>query len=117
MAMTRKEKRMRRRKHVRRNITGTGAIPRLSVFKSNRYLFVQAIDDEMNKVVTAMSEKTLKEKKDETPVDRAGRLGEEFGKALKKKKVDAVVFDRGGYKYHGRVASFADGVRKSGIKF
>ena len=117
MAMTRKEKRERRRKHIRKTIAGTAEVPRLSVFRSNKYMFVQAIDDEANKVVTAMSEKTLKEKKDESPIDRAGRLGEEFGKALKEKKVGTVVFDRGGYKYHGRVSSFADGVRKSGIKF
>ena len=117
MTMTRKEKRERRRKHIRKNLAGTAAVPRLSVFRSNRYLFVQAVDDEANKVVTAMSEKTLKEKKDESPLERAGRLGKEFGKMLKEKKIDALVFDRGGYKYHGRVASFADGVREAGIKF
>lgn len=117
MATTRRQKRIKRRTHIRKNVYGTAEKPRLSVFKSNRYLFVQAVDDEGNIVISALWEGKIKPEKDEKPVDRAGRVGEKFGDMLKKKKVNTVVFDRGGYKYHGRLKSFAEGVRKAGIKF
>lgn len=117
MKKTRNDSRIRRRKHTRKSISGTAARPRISVFRSNRYLFVQAVDDENNRVIAAIWEKTLKPVKGEVPIDRAARLGSEFGKVLVKKKVKQAVFDRGGYKYHGRIKSFADGVRDAGIKF
>jgi large subunit ribosomal protein L18 len=117
MAKTRKDSRIRRRRHIRKTISGTASCPRISVFRSNRFMFVQAVDDETNQVIAALWEKTLKSVKDEAPIDRAARLGSEFGKLLTKKKVTQAVFDRGGYKYHGRVRSFADGVREAGIKF
>ena len=117
MSKTRKEMRIRRRKRVRKSVNGTAERPRLSDFRSTRYLFAQAIDDDNNKVLAALWEKTLKPKKDEKQLDRAHRFGTDFGVLLKKKKVKTVVFDRGGYKYHGRVKQFADAVRKSGVKF
>ena len=117
MAVTRRQKRIRRRTHIRKSVHGTAEKPRLSVFKSNKFLFVQAVDDEANKTIAAFWEGKVKPKRDEKPIDRAGRMGEEFGGMLKKKKVKIVVFDRGGYRYHGRLKSFADGVRKAGIKF
>ena len=117
MSSTRKEMRIRRRKRVRKSVYGTAEKPRLSIFRSNKYLFAQLVDDEKNVVIAALWEKKLKSKKDEKPVERATRFGEEFGALLKKKKVQTVVFDRGGYKFHGRVKQFADGVRKAGIKF
>ncbi len=117
MATTRQERRQRRVKHIRRLVSGTSDRPRLSVYRSNRYLFVQAVDDVNNKVLAALSEKKVEPVKDEKPVDRAGRMGTQFGELLKKAKVEEIVFDRGGYKFHGRIAQFADSVRKSGIKF
>lgn len=117
MGKNRKDSRIRRRKHIRKFILGNAVSPRISVFRSNRYMFVQAVDDESNRVIAAIWEKTLKPIKDEDPIGRAARLGGEFGKVLIKKKVKQVVFDRGGYKYHGRIKSFADGVRDAGIKF
>ena len=116
MAKTRQEQRQRRMKHIRKSVKGATVKPRLSVFRSNRYLFVQAVDDEKNKVLAALSEKKLI-KKGEKPVDRAERFGTEFASLLKKAKVSELVFDRGGYRFHGRIARFADGVRKAGIKF
>ncbi len=113
---TRKEKRERRKLHIRKNLYGTSEIPRVSVFRSNRYLYVQLVDDESSKVLFGMSEKKMKSKKDEKPVDRASRLGEKFGEEMAKKKIKNAVFDRSGYKYHGRVKALADGIRKSGIK-
>lgn len=117
MAKTRSEQRNRRKMHIRKRVAGSVEKPRLSIFRSNRYMFAQIVDDENGKPMCGLWEKTLTSKKDEKPSDRAGRFGEEFGKLLKKRKVDTVVFDRGGYKYHGRIKQFADGVRKQGIKF
>jgi large subunit ribosomal protein L18 len=116
MASTRREARQRRIRHIRKTVRGISIKPRLSVFRSNRYLFVQAIDDTKNRVLAALSEKTLTKKKGEKPVDRAERLGNEFGVLLKKAKIVEMVFDRGGYRFHGRIARFAEAVRKSGIK-
>lgn len=116
MAKTRRETRQRRIKHIRKIVNGTSTKPRLSVFRSNQYLFVQAVDDTKNRILAALSEKALSEKPGEKPVDRAGRLGTEFGVLLKKAKVTVMVFDRGGYRFHGRIACFAEAVRKSGIK-
>jgi len=80
-------------------------------------LFVQAVDDEANKSMAALSESKIKPAEGEKPVDRAERMGKMFGALLKKVKITTVVFDRGGYKYHGRIKRFADGVREEGIKF
>lgn len=117
MAKTRRVQRKRRKMHIRKRIVGTAERPRLSVYRSNRFMFAQIVDDESGKPVCGLWEKKLPDKKGEKPVDRAGRFGEEFGKLIQKKKVETVVFDRGGYKYHGRIKEFAEGVRKQGIKF
>ena len=117
MATTRQVQRGRRRRHIRKSVSGSAVKPRLSVYRSNKFLFIQAVDDESNKVISALWEKAIKPKKDEKPMDRAGRMGEAFGEQLKKKKIKTAVFDRGGYKYHGRLKSLAEGVRKAGIKF
>lgn len=117
MSKTNQEKRQRRRIHIRKKIFGTSETPRLSVFRSNRYLYVQLVDDNAGKTILGLSDKGFKSVKDEKPLDRAKRFGTEFGKMIAKKGVKTVIFDRGGYKYHGRIKNFADGVRESGIKF
>lgn len=117
MKLTRQTHRRRRHLHLRKKIEGTASKPRISVFRSNRYLFVQAVDDEQNKVLSALSEKKVALEKGQKPIDRAGKMGGMFGDMLKKKKVKTAVFDRSGYAYHGRVMQLADGIRKSGIKF
>ncbi|MBN2100874.1 50S ribosomal protein L18 [Candidatus Dojkabacteria bacterium] len=117
MTKTRREKRNRRKLHIRKNIEGTSEKPRVSIYKSNRYLFAQLVNDEEMKVCCGLSEKVIKPEKDEKPVDRAERMGVEFGKLIKKNKVETLVFDRAGYKYHGRIKAFAEGLRKSGFKF
>lgn len=110
-------KRTQRRRHVRKTLSGTLGKPRMTVFKSNRYLYVQVIDDAAGATLAAASslEESLKGVK--RNVEGAARLGEEIGKRLKEKNVATVVFDRNGYKYHGIVKAIADGARKAGISF
>ncbi|MBN1619033.1 50S ribosomal protein L18 [Candidatus Dojkabacteria bacterium] len=116
MKKTKNEKRIRRKLHLRKKLWGTGSAPRVSVFRSNRYLYAGAVDDDLSKVIVGICEKKMI-KSGEKPVERAARIGEEFGKGLMKKKINKIVFDRSGYKFHGRVKAFAEGIRKAGINF
>lgn len=117
MHKTRKQARQKRKLHIRKRVSGTKDVPRVNVFKSNRHMYVQAVDDEDGKALCALSSIKLKSVKDEKPVQTAMKLGGKFGDLLKKKKIKNIVFDRSGYKYHGSVKAVADGIRKSGIKF
>jgi large subunit ribosomal protein L18 len=113
-----KQKRRNRRKiHIRKRIKGTAECPRLSVFRSNRHLYLQAIDDVSGKTLAAISslEKDFLSLKNN--LETGAKLGEAMGKRLNEQKVSTVVFDRNGYKYHGIVKALADGVRKAGIEF
>ena len=105
---------IRRQRRTRAKISGTAVRPRVSVFKSLMHTSVQAIDV-ARKTLAAMTDKTLKVKG--TKSDKAAALGEEFGKKLKTLKIEAIIFDKGAYKYHGRVKALADGIRKAGINF
>lgn len=106
-----------RKTHVRKSISGTAERPRLTVFKSNRYLYAQAIDDLAGTTLAAAStlEEALKGVK--ATVEGGAKLGELIGARLKEKKIETVVFDRNGYQYHGIVKAIADGTRKAGIQF
>jgi len=110
-------KRLKRKVHIRKRITGTAQKPRMSVFKSNRSLYVQVIDDSVGGTLASASmlEKDLKDIKRD--VEGAGKLGEIMGKRLLEKNITTVVFDRNGYLYHGIVKAIADGARKAGIQF
>jgi len=110
-------KRLKRKVHIRKRIVGTAARPRMSVFKSNRSLYIQVIDDSVgNTLVSASSlEKDLKDIAKN--IEGAGKLGEIMGKRLLEKNITTVVFDRNGYLYHGVVKAIADGARKAGIQF
>jgi large subunit ribosomal protein L18 len=110
-------KREQRKLHVRKTLSGTPEKPRMTVFKSNKYLYVQVVDDVAGATLASASslEESLKGFK--RNLDGAAKLGEEIGKRLKEKNVAKVVFDRNGYKYHGIVKAIADGARKSGITF
>ena len=107
--------RIKRHKIIRKKIFGTKDIPRLSVFRSNKNLYVQLIDDEKSETFIGQGSYSIKDKDTKTNV--AYKLGEEFGKKALSMGIKKVVFDRGGYKYHGRVKSFADGAKKSGLEF
>ncbi len=104
-----------RAKRVRAKIKGTEAIPRLSVFRSNKYVYVQVIDDEKGKTLVAASEKELKSEGQKQ--EKAKSLGQLIAKKAIAKKVESVIFDRGSYRYHGRVKQIAEGAREGGLKF
>lgn len=111
------EKRLRRHRKVRAKIRGTANRPRFSVYRSNRHLFLQLVNDDRGETVLGVSDKSLKIKKEWKKSD----IAYECGMLLAKKAVDAgikiVVFDRGGYRYHGRVRRAAEGAREGGLKF
>ncbi|MDR3336471.1 MAG: 50S ribosomal protein L18 [Treponema sp.] len=110
-------KRLKRKIHIRKQISGTAERPRMSVFRSNRRLSIQVIDDV--KGFTLASASTLeKEFKDiKATVEGGGKLGEIIGKRLLEKNIKEVVFDRNGYLYHGVVKAIAEGARKAGVQF
>jgi large subunit ribosomal protein L18 len=108
--------RLQRRNRIRSKVIGSAERPRLAVFRSNRYIYAQLIDDERG--VTLVAANDLSEaKKKLTKVERAKSVGAELAAAAKAKKISAVVFDRGGYRYAGRVRALADGARAGGLPF
>jgi large subunit ribosomal protein L18 len=110
-------KRLKRKVHIRKRITGTADRPRMTVTKSNRRISVQVIDDTQGRTIVCAStlEKDLREIK--ATVEGAGKLGEVMGKRLLDKNIKSVVFDRNGYLYHGVIKALADGTRKAGVEF
>ncbi|MBI2640231.1 MAG: 50S ribosomal protein L18 [Candidatus Sungbacteria bacterium] len=108
------EKRKRRHKRVRAMINGTSDRPRLSVFASNRHLFLQLVDDETGQTLISVSD--FNEKHRGPKKEIAAFLGETLAKKAKEKNIMSVVFDRGGRKYHGIVKEVAEGARKGGLK-
>ncbi len=115
-------KQERRRGRVRSKIMGSADCPRLNVFRSNKGMFLQLIDDEEAKTILSVSSKDLeaefkKDKKKLSKVDLARELGRLLAQKAKAKKIVKVVFDRGFYKYHGRVRAVAEGAREEGLKF
>jgi len=113
---TRPAKRLKRRRRVRAKVTGTAERPRISVFRSNRGVFAQLIDDESGRTLAAVNwtEDELKSLKRMEQASKAGQLLAERAKAA---GVETAVFDRGGYQYHGRVKALAEGAREGGLIF
>jgi large subunit ribosomal protein L18 len=102
---------------IRKKIQSTADRPRLSVFRSNRYVFAQIIDKD-GKAVVGLSEKVVvSDKKNSTPIARAKLLGAALAKAAIEKKISEVVFDKGRFAYHGRVKAVAEGAREGGLQF
>jgi large subunit ribosomal protein L18 len=112
-----KTQKQKRQVRVRAKIFGTKDKPRLSVFKSNRYIFAQVINDEKGDTLVGVSEKELNLKEKSNKTDRARALGVALAKKALGKKIKAVAFDRGSYPYHGRVKALAEGAREGGLKF
>lgn len=110
-------RRSARKVHVRKYIAGNAERPRLTVFRSNKFLYAQVIDDAAG--TTLVSACTLEEalKGVKPTIEGGSKLGEILGNRLKDKNIDTVVFDRNGYQYHGVIKAIADGTRKAGIKF
>lgn len=109
-----REKRSRRHNRIRSKVSGKEDRPRLSIFKSNKYLSAQLIDDEAGKTLVALSTKTIKGK---TQLEKANLLGKELAAKAIEKKIKKVVFDRGGYIYTGKVQAVAEGAREGGLSF
>jgi large subunit ribosomal protein L18 len=110
------QKNIRRHAKVRSTISGTAERPRLNVFRSNSGMFLQLIDDLNGVTLVSASSKEIKTKTG-TKVDLSRELGELIAKKGLEKKITAVVFDRGSYRYHGRVKAAAEGARAGGLKF
>ena len=108
------EKRERRHARIRAKIHGTAVRPRLSVYKSNRSLSAQLIDDDKGVTIIAVSTSDVSGK---TMLEKSKKAGEALAKAAEGKKITAVVFDRGGFIYTGRIKALAEGAREGGLKF
>jgi large subunit ribosomal protein L18 len=115
VSQTRRVARFHRKRTVRQKISGTDARPRVTVFRSNRYLYVQVISDESGRTLVAGS--TLGRTTGGTTVGAAAELGKQIADKCKEQSITEVVFDRNGYKYHGRVKALADAAREAGLKF
>ena len=110
-----RQKRLRNKARIRKKIFGTPEIPRLNVFRSSKHIYAQLIDDHSKTTLCASSSLKIKEKS--TPKEKAKKVGEVLAQKAQEKKIKQVVFDRGGFIYHGRIQSLAEGARSSGLKF
>lgn len=105
---------------ILRNIRGTAERPRLSVYRSNRHIYAQLIDDDRGHTLVAASsldEQIREETADLSPMEVSRRVGERIAEKAEEADIDQVVFDRNGYRYHGRVQALADGAREGGLRF
>ena len=114
-ARAKRQARLRRHRRVRRRIVGTPERPRLAVFRSNRHIYAQIIDDVTGHTVAAAGSMAVSGEGDKT--EDAKRVGAELARRAKQAGVTAVVFDRGGYQYHGRVQALAEAAREGGLDF
>jgi large subunit ribosomal protein L18 len=112
-----REARLRRHRRVRGKVSGTTERPRLAVFRSNKGISAQLIDDSTGKTLAGASWVGIKKSFKGTKTEQAAEVGKLLAATGKKAGVEAVVFDRGGYLYHGRVKALADGAREGGLKF
>jgi len=123
--LKKQEKRIRRHKRVRAKISGSTERPRLCVFRSNKHIWVQLVDDEKRKTIFGVSDLELKKPKVasrpandlKAKIAIAKEVGKLVAEKALEKKIGKVIFDRGGYKYHGRVKALAEGAREGGLKF
>lgn len=115
MAVSKLRRRARIKKGIRTKISGTGSIPRVSVFRSNRAIYGQIIDDLKGVTLAAASSMELNQKT--INVENSKEVGKKLAEKAKAAGIEAVVFDRNGYPYHGRVKAFAEGAREGGLKF
>ena len=107
------ERRFRRKKGIRKNITGTAAKPRITVFRSNKHIYAQAVNDLTGTTLGYSSDYEAKVKRN---MEGASAVGENLAKKLVEKKIKEAVYDRNGYVYHGLVKALAEGIRKGGVK-
>ena len=115
--LTTRQARERRHRRIRGKVAGTAERPRLAVFRSNKGIFAQLIDDESGKTLAGASWIGLAKSFKGNRIEQAGEVGKALAAAAKKAGIESVVFDRGGYLYHGRVKALAEGAREGGLKF
>ena len=115
--VTTRQARERRRRRIRGKVAGTAVRPRLAVFRSNKGIFAQLIDDESGRTIAGASWLGLKKSFKGNKSEQAAEVGKALAEAAKQGGIEAVVFDRGGYLYHGRVKALAEGAREGGLKF
>ncbi|MEX1135072.1 MAG: 50S ribosomal protein L18 [Acidimicrobiia bacterium] len=114
---SRQDARARRHTRVRKRVRGTGERPRLAVFRSNRYIYAQIIDDNLGRTLASASSQETDLRNSTLNMSTAAKVGELLAGRAKDLGVNTVVFDRGGYKYHGKVKALADAARESGLEF
>ena len=116
MKLSKAKSRRRIHNRIRKKIQGTAARPRLAVFRSNRAIYCQLIDD-LNGVTLAAASSLEKDISGDNKIETSKAVGKSLGERAKSKGIEAIVFDRGGYLYHGRVKALADGAREGGLNF
>ena len=117
MVATKSDHRVRRHRRVRKKVLGTATRPRLAVFRSNKHIYVQVIDDLSGRTIASASTMEADRRGGATAtVEAAKQVGQAVAERVKAAGISAVVFDRGGFKYHGRVAAVADGARAGGLE-
>ena len=115
--VTKETRRARIKASIRKKVDGTSERPRMSVFRSNKEIYVQFIDDEAGKTLAAISSADKEMKKEGSKVDLAAAVGKKAAEVAISAGIGQVVFDRNGYLYHGRVKALAEGAREGGLKF
>tara|TARA_R110002072_G_scaffold70522_2_gene170186 strand:+ start:190 stop:543 length:354 start_codon:yes stop_codon:yes gene_type:complete len=117
MALTKAERRIRIKRRIRKTVNGTTEKPRLSVFRSNNEIYAQIIDDVNGKTLTAASSLDKDVEKGITKIEAAKVVGKKVAEKAIAAGIETISFDRGGYLYHGRIKSLAEGAREGGLKF
>ena len=117
MSNLKSNRRARIKKRIRKNISGTSTRPRLSVFRSNKQIYAQVIDDEKGVTITSASSNVKDSTQKVNKTEQAKLIGKEIAENASKAGIKEVVFDRNGYLYHGRVKALADSARENGLKF
>jgi len=117
MALSKEQRRLRIKRRIRKTVTGTAARPRLSVYRSNKQIYAQLIDDDSGKTLASASSLKNADAQKGPKVDQAKLIGAQIAEAGKKAGIVDCVFDRNGYLYHGRVKALAESAREGGLKF
>jgi len=117
MALSKEQKRKRIKRRIRKNIYGTAQRPRLSVFRSNKQIYAQLINDDEGVTLASASSKNDKSTQNIAKLEQAKMIGKTIADAAQKAGIENCVFDRNGYIYHGRVKALAEGAREAGLKF
>ncbi|TFG64678.1 MAG: 50S ribosomal protein L18 [Spirochaetales bacterium] len=112
-----RERRIRRKRHIRKVVSGTAEKPRMSVFRSNAHIYIQVIDDVKGETIAAVNTVQKENRSMKPTAATAKNLGKQVGELLKGKSVNQVVFDRNGFLYHGVIKAIADGAREAGLQF